>query len=92
VIEFDFIGGFTPTAGESFDSFLVAAGGIAGLDGITVQFEGAPAGFTGSITDVNGTLAFVAGGVAPVDEPQAWMLLVACLPLVGWIARRRKTA
>ncbi|MBV9890512.1 MAG: hypothetical protein JO090_06470 [Rhizobacter sp.] len=46
VIELEFIDGFVPGAGERFESFLVASGGIAGLDGVALRFDGLPAGMT----------------------------------------------
>ena len=90
VIEFDFIDGFAPSAGDRFDSFLVASGGIVGLEGAALRFDGLPAGFEASITDVDGALTLVTGVAAPVDEAQTWALLFAFVPLVGWVTRRRR--
>jgi hypothetical protein len=77
--------------GDRFDNFLVAAGGITGLDRVSFLFDGAASGTGLEVVDATGgALSLVATSAAPVDEPAPSALLVAGLPLAGFLARGRR--
>lgn len=62
--------------------FLIAAGGITGLETVSFDFG---AGLAGYRVARGGNSLYL----APVPEPRTWALLLAGLGLVGFAARRR---
>jgi hypothetical protein len=82
-IFFDFLGGFTPTAG-SVIPFLTAAGGVTIGDDVIFGFGGLPTGYDLELDRTSGS--FVTR-VTPVPEPSVVALLVVGLVALGW--RRR---
>jgi hypothetical protein len=96
IIEFEFIDGFAPQAGDTFD--LINATGGANFSGATFQIGGLAPGFEYSGAFANGelTLTALSDGVFATPEPRsAWLFvcgLCAMLLAVGAkkaFARRR---
>lgn len=83
-IDFDFIDGFAPLAGETFD--LINATGGADLSTATFEIEGLEPGFDYSI--VNGVLTASNDGVSDTPEPNSAWLLAGALSCVLLAARR----
>ncbi len=69
-IDLDFIDGFAPTAGETFD--LINANGGANFGGATFQIEGLTPGFQYSDSFANGelTLAAINNGTSTTASPE----------------------
>lgn len=97
-IEFDFLGGYVPSAGNSWD-FLLAQS-ITGLDNnVSFIFSGLPAGLSGEFTFANGVESLILTGSVPVPPPpvpvppSAWLFLsgLAGLGLMRRGRRRKKS-
>ena len=69
-IEFDFINGYSPTAGDSWDFLL--ANSITGWDTLSLNFNGLGAGFGYAFDPVTESLSITS---APVPEPTTLLLL-----------------
>ena len=91
-IDLDFINGFAPTAGESFD--LINALG-ADFSGTTFQIDGLNPGFQYTDTFSNGSFTLVAQNdgtsTSPTPEPGSFWLLASAL-LVLLVAVWKKNA
>ena len=81
-IDFDFIDGFIPQTGETFD--LINAAGGADLSGATIEIEGLAPGFEYSESFANGEFILTAlnDGASPTPEPGAAWLLSGALGLL----------
>jgi hypothetical protein len=84
-VNFQFIDGFLPTAGDLFD-WLVTSGGAFGLDTATVRFF-SDAGTIDGFLESDGRL-FI-NTVTPIPLPPAAWTLGAALLALGSLARRR---
>ncbi len=91
-IEFRFIEGYAPAAGESFE-FLTTDGSVPSLVGLHYSFSGLEPGFQFDVaTGAGGQLVFNAinSGVALVPEPgSVALMLLGLLGLAGVAARQR---
>jgi T5SS/PEP-CTERM-associated repeat protein len=88
-IDFDFIDGFAPTTGESFD--LIHAVGVDFSD-TRFQIEGLEPGFQYTTAFSNGSFTLVAenDGVS-TPEPGSWWLLASALSILSVIAWRKNS-
>jgi hypothetical protein len=84
-IEFDFLNGYVPTAGTSFVDVVSATAGIGGLDTASYQFVGGGGNQAFRVDTAANGLTVVA-----VDEPSGWLLLGVGLPMMAFVARRRR--
>jgi T5SS/PEP-CTERM-associated repeat protein len=76
-IDLDFINGFTPAPGNTFD--LINVSGSANFSGDTVNVLGLPPGFEFTESFANGEFVLTeengGGGGIPTPEPATWVLL-----------------
>jgi len=86
-IDLDFIGGFVPGAGYSFD--LINALGGADFSGATIVIQGLDPSFDYSDNFANGEFVLTAGSPSGVPEPSAFGLIAILLISLPAIARYR---
>jgi T5SS/PEP-CTERM-associated repeat protein len=86
-IDLDFINGFTPVTGETFD--LINVSGLANFSGDTVNVLGLPPGFNFTESFANGEFVLTTeGGTTPTPEPGTWALLAMGIAAMLLLRRR----
>lgn len=89
-IKFDFIDGFAPSKGDSFD--FINLGGSADFSGATIDIAGLLPGFNYTDSFQNGqfTLTALNNGMASSPTPEPGTLLLFGTALLGLLALRRR--